>query len=298
MNLSGLTGTFTDSVTDLTMNVGRVTFTGTDAVAVPAGVIDWTYFRGALLATIVRDDAGTLANGSATMIAPGLAVTATHTVSDYTESWSAGDAAVFCVGPTPDGLVLWRVVAIDCTPVDDIAYLSLVLESHPSSSPMGIRLFQISTRCPAIGERVHVLGFHLETIQDDTTTITLAGDLYAAAGDIASIDHPTRDSFLMPYPTIEIACGSLGAMSGGPVVDDQGSVLGIVGRGFNTDDGEGPTSAPWILGGLDRPVSIPWLPDLYPTDISVLDIGDDLLRIIGRDKLHRTSAGLVYTPWS
>lgn len=298
MNSHVLTGTIGGPVEDLTLNVGRVTFAGTDAVAVPAGVTDWTHFHGALLATIVRNNAGTLANGSASMIAPGLAVTATHTVREYTDSWTAGDAVILCVGPTPEGLVLWRVVAIDCTEADDIAYLSLVLESSPPSSPMGIRLFQISTRSPGIGERVYVLGFRLDTIQDELTTITLAGDLFAAAGAVAAIHHPTRDSFLMPYPTIEIACGSLGAMSGGPVVDDEGSVLGIVGRGFETADGEGPTSAPWIIGGLDRPVSSPWPQDLYPKDIRVLDIEDDLLRILGRDKLIRTSEGLLYTRWT
>lgn len=164
---------------------------------------------------------------------------------------------------------------------------------------MGVRLFPITTRTPLIGERVHVLGFRLDTLVDSTDEITMAGDLYAAAGAVTSVHHPIRDTVVMPYPTIEVACGSLGAMSGGPVLDDQGFVFGIVGRGFDTVEGDGPTSAPWIIGGLDRAVSVPWPPDQYPDEISVLDIHDDLVRIEGRGKLRRTAEGhLAYVPWT
>ena len=284
---------------DLMVNVGRVSFAGTDATAIPSGVTDWTYFRGALLVILVRDADGAVANGTAFMIAPGLALTATHTVDDHTRGWQSGDVELICVGPTPNCLVLWRVTSILAAEGDDIAYLSLRLISEPEASPMGIRLFALTTRAPAVAERVHIFGFRFNALHGTGGEINMSGDLYAAAGVVQAIHHPHRDAVLMPYPTIEVACGALGAMSGGPVVDDAGFVVGIVSRAFETAEGDGPTSAPWVIGGLDREVAIDWPSEMYPDPVSVLGIEDDLLKIEGRDSLRRTDSGeIAYSPWS
>jgi hypothetical protein len=89
----------------------------------------------------------------------------------------------------------------------------------------------------------------------------------------------------MPYPTIEIACGSLGGMSGGAILDDDGFLLGVTSRGVDADDGLGPTFAAWIVGALHRSVELPWPPGVYSSPIHLLDIDDRLLGIEGREKV-------------
>lgn len=71
-----------------------------------------------------------------------------------------------------------------------------------------------------------MIGFRLETVAEESDNFMLTGDLYASAGEVAAVYHPIRDPTLMPFPTIEIACGALGGMSGGAVLDDIGPSTG------------------------------------------------------------------------
>ena len=88
---------------------------------------------------------------------------------------------------------------------------------------------------------------------------------------------------MIPFPVIEITCGSLGGMSGDAVLDRNSLLMGIISHGLTTDDKSGPTFAAWIVGALNRKLEIPWPPGLYGDEVHVLDIPEQLLRIEGRD---------------
>ena len=145
--------------------------------------------------------------GTAVLIAPGLAVTATH-VLDRLDDIVAGHAALLMLSPRHGGLDVWHVRKVNTATDSDVAYLSVELAS-PVDAEWRFTTIPVTTRAPEPGETVHVVGFRfLEPVVDDAVRVSLRGDLYAARGDIVATYHPIRDRVLMPYPTIEVACGS------------------------------------------------------------------------------------------
>src|SRR3954453_16499341 len=83
-----------------------VIFGGSDAQATPDGVTNWDYFNGALLGVVLRMQAtGELrVVGSGVMIAPGLAVTATHNFREEIPEITTGANDLLCFGVRSSGL--------------------------------------------------------------------------------------------------------------------------------------------------------------------------------------------------
>jgi S1-C subfamily serine protease len=230
--------------------------------------------------------------GTAVMIGPGLALTATHVLSNHHEQIRGGAVGVVCAGMRTNGTVeLWRLRHLGHDE-GDLTILSLQLATPPVD---GGRLtsLPVTTRTPREGERLSVIGFRFEAeapIEADTAAV--AGWLYAAAGAAGQVSHPVRDKILAPYPTIEILCGALGGMSGGAVLDSEGSVVGVVSRSLSTDDGEGPTLAAWVAPALALRPTVDWPPGLYPADTPLVQF-PNVVRIVGREHLQVT--GTTYT---
>lgn len=63
-----------------------VIFGGSDATAVPDGVTNWTFFDGPLCAILLRGQTSSTAVRTAVLVAPGLAITATHVLHDDLEA--------------------------------------------------------------------------------------------------------------------------------------------------------------------------------------------------------------------
>jgi Trypsin-like peptidase domain len=259
---------------------------GSDAKTVPEGVINWDFFQGALLAVALRlqgsPSPGVL--GTAVIIAPGLAVTATHVLGDTMPHLASGDAEVMCIGVRSGGLDLWRVWNVSYTDRDDVAYLSLQLAS-PWVEGWSFTSLGVTTRCPRQGEKLTIFGFRFDDVQEEGHDFAVAGDLYAAAGTVNDVYHPVHILPSLPFPTIEINCGSLGGMSGGAVLDRDGLLVGMISRGWKTDDMKGPTYAAWIVGALNRKLELPWPPGLYGDEIHILEIPERLLHMTGRDAI-------------
>lgn len=279
------------------LTVQPVVFGGTDTTPIPEGVTNWTFFDGSLMTVLVKDEAGVKAMGTVVAIAPGLAVTATHVLPERLEAVLDGEATLLCAAPTDQALQLWHVRKVNFTSDDDIAFLSLELASE-NCRDWRVRILPLTTRAPKAGEQVHVIGFRLETVDEEIDTFMLTGDLYASTGEVVAVYHPIRDPILMPFPTIEIACSSALGMSGGAVLDDIGHLLGVISRSFSAPDGRGPTSAAWIVGGINRELEITWPSGLYPQPVHLLDIDRRLLRLEGRDRVRVIDANTYeYQVW-
>jgi hypothetical protein len=229
---------------------------GSNAKIVPEDVGNWDFFQGAVLAVTTRRlGSPVVVEGTAVVIAPGLALTATHVLDGVLPYLPSGDAAVTCIGVRSEGLDLWNVREVSFTESDDLAYLSLELAS-PWIEGWSFTSLGVTTRSPRQGEELTIIGFRFEDLQEDAGRFTAAGDLYAAAGTVTAVYYPFRHPTLMPYPAIDISCGSLGAMSGGAVLDRDGLLVGTISRGWETDDRRGPTYAAWVVGALNRKVTI------------------------------------------
>jgi hypothetical protein len=282
-----------------TLDLSPVVYGGANATPVPNSVTNWAYFEGALLSVLVGRATGpSLIAGTAVMIAPGLAMTATHVIEDYLPQLVEGHITLMCVGPATDRLDLWRVSTLSTCPTDDITYLSLQLASALSPT-WRFHTLAVTTRAPKPGESVTVIGFRFpEVAHESPLNVRAAGALYAAAGSVTNVYHPLRDRVLMPYPSIEVACGSLKGMSGGALLDGRGYLLGVLSRGFQTDSGDGPSFVSWIVGALNRQLTIPWPPGMYPQLVHILDIDNRVLRMEGRDHIDVVDENTVkYRVW-
>jgi hypothetical protein len=252
---------------------------------------NWTSFDSAILSVFVYDADGHREVGSAVLVAPGLAITATHVIRDHLEEFENGPVSVICLGAIADGTaILWQVTGSTYADENDITFLELVLASAPATG-ITIRCFPITTRTPFEGETLHLLGFTATNIDWKDHTRSITGQLLTSAGPMTALHYPRRDSVLVPYPAIEIACGSVGGMSGGAVVDTTGHLVGIISTGLSHSDGRGPTLASWLITSLGTCVAPTWLPDETP--VPIISIPEPLY-IQGRERVIPQPDGGVF----
>jgi hypothetical protein len=266
---------------------------------------NWGYFDGALLSLGLQSspEEGLRIEGSAVMIAPGLAVTATHVFMDFWEGLEAGQERMALQGIRSDGTAdMWNVQNITRTDGDDMALLGVDLMSkiHPD---WYISTFPLTTRTPVPGEPILIAGFredkefrHVEP--GELGAQTNVGDMYIAQGKVGDIYEDGRDAVLLSFPSFEVNCGSHGGMSGGAVLDDAGKLLGVITRGWATDGGDGPTYATRITELLNRPVRLTWPPGLHPERAALVDIDSQVLDLEGRDKLVQIDGQFGYQIWT
>ena len=205
-----------------------------------------------------------------------------------------------CIGVRPEGLDLWKFRNISYDEADDISFLSIEIISQISDG-WTFRTIPLTTRLPVAGETVTIVGFRFAAeLEFDETGLTspAGGDLYAASGEVLAVHYPYRDSVMVHYPAIEIACGSLGAMSGGAIFDQDGFMLGTISTGVTSDEGDGPTYASWIVQGLSRPLTIPWPPGLYPQPVAMAAIPEGLLILEGREHVQLNGTMAEYRIWT
>lgn len=192
------------------------------------GVLSSHLFQGAMLANSFRNDAGHHTIGSATMVGPGLAIGAYHVWHDYMDALQSDDAAAVCEAPTADGLLLWEVRKLTVIPQSDLVLIGLALRS---SLPSENHFYKTAptTRMPAVGETLMLCGFSAaEGTQPRGREIHIRADLRFTRGTVIDRFPDGRDSLMMPGPTLALDCAAFGGMSGGPVFDARGYLVGIV----------------------------------------------------------------------
>lgn len=154
-------------------------------------------------------------------------------------------------GPGPDGAIqeytirlyqvlpsrdyaIWEVRRVWCSPGSDLALLHVGLWGYTAEAPpnpaYGLRM---SVAQPKIGDRVAAFGFHSITTassrnSDGTLHLDLDGVPQATSGVVTDI-HPTgRDSAMYPFPCFAVNARFDAGMSGGPVFDEEGCLIGII----------------------------------------------------------------------
>lgn len=275
------------------------------AADVAAAVADWTTYDGAVVAVGFSDGVDFTVVGSGVMVAPGLVVTATHVLRDEIDAVMEGNLSLWCLGPRRDGRAdLWALRQSRFGETEsDIALLAVVPYSEMSDDH-NLTCLPLTTRWPMEGDILTVVGFRFDDTsakdlpEIDGIPVMSRGRLYVSTGSVQTIDL-YRDSVMAPFPVLEISCGTLGGMSGGAVVDGDGAVVGILSVALSHDDGRGPSNAAWIVHALQFDVALHWPRGVYPPGLdSILDLPDDLLRIIGREYVTLSGPLQVdYQPW-
>jgi len=189
---------------------------------------------GVLLALSFRDKKGHHTTGSAAMVGPGIAICAAHVLQDkdYLEQITKGDATLVAQAPVLGGMLLWTVARVATVPDSDLAVLSMTLSSDfPADRRFAIA--SITTRMPAIGDELTLTG--LSAIQR-TTHISSKMNIEVTPGCVKGrvIDKfpDGRDRTMLPGPCLAVECEAQGGMSGGPVFDDRGYLVGVVSSSY------------------------------------------------------------------
>jgi hypothetical protein len=265
----------------------------------PVGVDNWDFFDGSLLAVGFREGNDVLKiEGTAVMIAPGLAISAKHLFHeryDHLGALLAGSEVLYAVGLRPGGHSdIWQLQHVTASNDGggDLAILSLALVSD---LPAGGRFtcLPLTARRPLRGEQLTIVGFHFDKnnnlLDGVTGAVTAVGQMYAAVGEVSQFYWPVRDSSLAPFPAFEILCGVKGGMSGGAVLDKDGGVVGVVSIGFL--DEEPPTLGAWCVDVFGWHVTASWPRNFYPASTPIANV--PVVRVLDRQHLTIKDDGTI-----
>lgn len=232
--------------------------------------------NGILLALSFRDDHGQHTYGSAAMVGPGLAICAAHVVEeqDFYERIQTDAATLVASAPLPDGgMHLWTVLRVALVPDTDLAVLSMALTSP---YPVDRRFVSaaLTTRMPALGDVLTITGLSAvrgtEAITNNMNLQMIPGCAFGQVID----RYPEGRGRMMPGPCVAVECHARGGMSGGPVFDSRGYLVGIVSSSF---EGMETTFISHIWPALLRPLAAcpVWPPAPYPLPApgSLLQLG-------------------------
>lgn len=225
-------------------------------------------FDGALLGMMFQQGGVHRSLGSAAMVAPGIALAAAHVVMDDFESFMGGGCLVY--GHTKSNLMLWRVYHV--TLLDDSDLAVLLMEAR-SALPVGNRLTQleVTTRLPEKGEAVFVCGIRpsAEHFLKVEGHLEFATGVYAATGKVIDVYPAGRDRSKMPWPSFAFECETVGGMSGGPVFDKWGRLVGLLSTGY---DGQELSFASFVGPALAEKLSPAWPSRVYPAESPLSDL--------------------------
>lgn len=195
-------------------------------------------FHGSILAMVFRDRTGDHVVGSAALVAPGIAICAQHVVADYLDAMQRGDCSLLCGGPTGETVTVWSSARVAYVEGTDLALLYMDLASRmPAQNQFFVA--HLTTRTPAVDERVVLYGLPGR----EGTVMPVGGDATIpltaryTSGKVIEIYHDGRDKVMMPGPCFAVECAAFGGMSGGPVFDERGCLIGIVSTSY---EGENP----------------------------------------------------------
>ena len=185
---------------------------------------------GDMVVAVVRmDETGTTVLGSGVMVGPGLILTATHVLDEFGRE--GGGPAVMTFLPTcarawlpKDVSALSREHKYDAgrTVSSDIALISCTLNSaaHPEY-PLGLASMEVAL--PLVGDRLWAIGFRDRGSNGAGSLLTplVSSGLVTGA-------FPYGRGERMPSACFEVAMETVGGMSGGPVFNSDGRLVGVV----------------------------------------------------------------------
>jgi hypothetical protein len=134
----------------------------------------------------------------------------------------------------------------------DIALLHLNLPINTiTNERLPMPANPVSMKIPKVGSLCFGLGYRAASLvaaEGQPNTLILDQRYSATKGIISDIHFPKRDSSMLSFPCARINARFDGGMSGGPVIDESGKVIGVVCSSFGANTDELPLSYFSLLG--------------------------------------------------
>lgn len=246
-----------------------------------ARIQDWETFNGLVLGLCIGNKHERTVLGSAVIVGPGIAISAHHVIEKLEKQLIAGEIDVIAFGIACDGLQLWQVINVTHVDNTDLVILGLTYAAwiEPNTA---FHMSSITTRLPRRGERVFVAGVRPKETKvhfGSEGNLDIDLSIVVCTAQITEIYIEKRDSAVLPFPVLEIDCAALGAMSGGPVFDQYGKLVGVLTSSFTTDDDSGPSYVSLIYPALPKAFAGGW-PESF--------------NVAGKSLLERHAAGNCY----
>jgi hypothetical protein len=193
--------------------------------------------------------------GTATLICGHLAITARHVLDDAVQKYGANSSnngsviedfelKLYQVLPGPEYRIWSVVTAWPCQ--TDIALLHLRLDQTTSpGESVAWRQPRLRALPPQVGEKVIAFGYRNSQIKvirgkDGTHHIELNDCPTTSIGTVRHIYASGRDSVMLPFPCYEIEARLDAGMSGGMVIDEAGSLCGLICTGLQHNEADAP----------------------------------------------------------
>ncbi len=249
-----------------------------------ATVSNWDLFEGTLLMVCFTGQEEQRIIGTAVMVAPGVAISATHVIQPELDALLQGKLVVSCHGLTSHGLQIWSVRKVTAVPGSDITILGIgLISSLPPENYFPLPV--ITTRSPKIGEEICIWGFRASkgtfALNDDGQGVASSGNLWVGNG-LVTERYPTgRDKVMLPWPVMEVDCPTRGGMSGGPVYDMNGLLVGLLCSSLETAHDGGVSYISMLWPALTAHFESNWPPGFNSKPTSLLEM-DKLLGAIDK----------------
>lgn len=262
-------------------------------------------FNGLLLFWQFFDSNGTHVDGSAIMVGPGIAISAYHVLEPHLSDLKDGKKYSIAIGVAKSGVQIWTVKK--ATPLSGLDLVILGLElSSPLPSDRSFCQAFITTRLPKIGECLWICGFRSEISEvkpnDGVREVRAKGNFYVSSGLVTNRYPNGRDRLMLPWPVLEVDCPSLGGMSGGPVFDRHGYLVGLLCSSFSAEDGRGPSyiSLLWPALHMEFEGGWPRSPH-FDGALTLAGLANGICDIDNVNVVHAISVGgtkkVMYFPW-
>lgn len=258
--------------------------------------------KGIVLSVHLTSDDSHRIEGSAVMVAPGIALCASHVFRGNVDRLMAGELKVLCVGTSHHGNELWNIRHVTFVPNTDICILSLsLIDGLPPD-----RIFHqasITTRTPRSGERLFAVAFKAEDADciDWKPGQKIRTYMLACAGRVTQHFLSGRGN-MPPGPCIEVDLESWSGMSGGPVFDEAGWLVGVLSSSMSSADNNAPSFVSLALSALAHPFKGGWMDPGADVVRSLLSMTGTQCLIEKPEAIRASSqdgriVGCIYTTW-
>jgi hypothetical protein len=268
---------------------------------------DLGQFEGLLLVVSYSTAEKHVVLGSAVMVAPGIALCVAHVIRVFLDELAAGKVAAMFVGLASHGAEGWKPAYVTTIDPGEICILSFqyMAQLPPSRT---FHLACLTTRLPAVGERLYMAGFRAgagEFARDDSVPAEMEAHLLISNGPVVEL-FPHGLGTYKPWSTLTVDCAAVGGMSGGAVFDSRGFLVGLISSSFEMGEGQLPSptfvALTWSSLGTQFPGIWPAFPQFIGNK-TLIDLAAAGVCFIERpEAIERRDVGdqivSFYSPWT